>query len=209
MIDMILRGGWVMVPIILGSVVAIAIVIERFWFFRSIALDTAEFASEVSSLVRRGQLERALGSCERVPHPIAPVLRAGLEHAAEVPWEIQRVMEREGQRQVQRAERNLSYLAMVVGLEPLLGFLGTILGLIQAFMSWERYSSTVTVSALAAGIYQAMITTAAGLIVAAPCFVFYNILLGRVSNLAQELNHYGDELVSVLVARQREPRETP
>ena len=203
MIDMILRGGWVMVPIILGSVVAIAMILERFWYFRTIKLDTAEFAGEVFSLVQRGQVERALGSCERVAHPIAPVLRAGLEHADESPWEIQRVMEREGQRQIQTTEKNLNYLAVVIGVEPLLGFLGTILGLIQAFMSWERFSSAVTVSALAAGIYQAMITTAAGLIVAIPCYVLYNILLGKVSSTAQELNHYGDELVSVLVARQK------
>jgi biopolymer transport protein ExbB len=203
MIDMILRGGWVMVPIILGSVVGIAIILERFWYFRSIRLDTAEFAGELFSLVQRGQVERALGSCDRVEHPLAPVLRAGLEHAGEVPWEIQRVMEREGQRQIQKAERNLNYLAVVIGIEPMLGFLGTIIGLIQAFMSWERYSSTVTVAALAAGIYQAMITTAAGLIVAIPCYVLYNILLGKVSSTAQELNHSGDELVSVLVGGQK------
>ncbi|MFH1175964.1 MAG: MotA/TolQ/ExbB proton channel family protein [Acidobacteriota bacterium] len=206
MIDMILRGGWVMVPIILGSIVAIAMIIERFWFFRSIKLDVAEFAGDVFNLVQRGQIERALGRCERVAHPLAPVLRAGIEHAAEVPWEIQRVMEREGQRQIQKAESNLNYLAVVIGVEPLLGFLGTILGLIKAFMSWERYSSAVTVSALAAGIYQAMITTAAGLIVAIPCYVLYNLLLGRVSSTAQELNHYGDELVSLLVARQNSTR---
>ena len=65
MIDMILRGGWVMVPIILGSVVGIAIILERFWYFRSIRLDTAEFAGELFSLVQRGQVERALGSCDR------------------------------------------------------------------------------------------------------------------------------------------------
>jgi len=203
MIDMIVRGGWVMVPIILGSIVAIALVIERWWFFREIRLDTAGFAREIFGMVERGQIERALGACNGVAHPLAAVLRAGLEHAAEIPWEIQRVMEREGQRQVEKAEKNLNYLVLVIGVEPLLGFLGTILGLIQAFMSWERYSSSVTVSALAAGIYQAMITTAAGLIVAIPAFVLYNILLGKVTTTAQELNHYGDELVSFLVARQK------
>jgi len=203
MLDMILRGGWVMIPIILGSILAIALVIERWWFFREIRLDTTEFAREIFGMVERGHIERALGACDRVAHPLASVLRAGLEHATEIPWEIQRVMEREGQRQVEKAEKNLNYLVLVIGVEPLLGFLGTILGLIRAFMSWERYSSSVTVSALAAGIYQAMITTAAGLIVAIPSFVLYNILLGKVSITAQELNHYGDELVSFLVARQK------
>ena len=209
MLDMILRGGWVMIPIILGSILAIALVIERWWFFRETRLDTAGFAREIFGMVERGQLERALGACNGVAHPLGSVLRAGLEHANETPWEIQRVMEREGQRQVEKAEKNLNYLVLVIGVEPLLGFLGTILGLIRAFMSWERYSTSVTVSALAAGIYQAMITTASGLIVAIPCFVLYNILLGKVSTTAQELSHYGDELVSFLVARQKSAGTEP
>jgi len=207
MVNMIVRGGWVMVPILLGSIVALALVIERWWFFWSTRLDTDVFTKEIFSFVHRGELDRALASCDRTTSPVAAVLRSGLEHASETPWEIERVMEREGQRQVEKAEKNLNYLIVIVGVEPLLGFLGTILGLIQAFMSWERYSTSVTVSALAGGIYQAMITTAAGLIVAIPYFVAYHILANRVALTAKHLNAYGDELLSALQARPK-PRET-
>ena len=123
----------------------------------------------------------------------------GLQHAGENADEIERAMEREGYGQIQNTEKNLNYLVMVIGVEPLLGFLGTILGLIEAFMTWERLSTSVTVSALAAGIYQAMITTAAGLMVAIPYFVIYHIFLTKVNKTANILNHYSDVLVSVIL----------
>lgn len=204
MLDLIEKGGWVMIPILLGSVVALALVLERLWFFWRIRLDTRRFAGEIFSLAQGGNFKEAVELCDQITHPLARVFKAGLEHTAEEPGEIERVMEREGNRQVQQVEKNLNYLVVVVGVEPLLGFLGTILGLIQAFMAWEKFSTSVTVSTLAAGIYQAMLTTAAGLIVAIPYFVIYNIFLGRVNTVAQDLNHYGDEFVSIL-ARSKRP----
>jgi biopolymer transport protein ExbB len=200
----ITQGGWVMVPIILGSVVALTLVLERTWYFLSIRSDLRRFSEEIFSMLRAGQIEGAFEVCQKMRHPLARVFEAGLEHADEESLETEKVMEREGNRQVARAEKNLNALVVVVGIEPLLGFLGTILGLIQAFMAWEKYSTSVTVSTLAAGIYQAMITTAAGLIVAIPYFVLYHIFLSKANVLAQEINHYGDELLSVVRKLKRE-----
>ena len=203
MSSFIVKGGWVMVPILLGSVVALTLVLERIWFFLATAVDAQKFSRKIYDLVNENRLEEALEICRRASPPLGTVFAAGLEHAGEDTSEIDRVMEREGNRQIQKAEKNLNLLVLVIGVEPLLGFLGTILGLIQAFMSWERFSTSVTVSVLAAGIYQAMITTAAGLIVAIPYYVIYNILLGKVNAVTQDLNHYGDELVSVLHKRKK------
>jgi biopolymer transport protein ExbB len=203
MADLIAKGGWVMVPILLGSVAALALVLERAWYFWKVRLDAKTFSEGIFSLVAKGGMKEAAEICGRTPHPLAKVFKAGLEHAEEGTDEIDRVMEREGGRQVEQAERNLNYLVVVVGVEPLLGFLGTILGLIQAFRAWEKYSESVTVSMLAGGIYQAMITTAAGLCVAIPYFIVYNIFLSRVNRIAQDLNHYGDEFVSVLAKAAR------
>jgi biopolymer transport protein ExbB len=194
----IIQGGWVMIPIILGSVLALAFVLERVWFFISIRTDVAKFASEMASLLRTGHAADAIELCHKTKHPIARVFEAGLSHVQEESDEIERVMEREGNRQIGRVEKNLNYLVVIIGIEPLLGFLGTILGLIQAFMAWEKFSTSVTVANLAAGIYQAMITTAAGLIVAIPYFVIYNIFLGKVNAVAQDINHYGDEFLGVI-----------
>jgi len=194
----IAQGGWVMAPIILGSVIALTLVLERLWYFLSIRSDLKRFSEEVLSMLRAGQIQEAFESCQKTRHPLARVFEAGLEHADEEGAEMERVMEREGSRQVAHAEKNLNYLVVVVGIEPLLGFLGTILGLIQAFMAWEKHSTSVTVSTLAAGIYQAMITTAAGLLVAIPYFILYHIFLNKANNMAREINHYGDELLSVV-----------
>ena len=166
-------------------------------------MDTKTFSEGIFSLVKKGDVKEAREICDQTYHPLAKVFKTGLDHSHEDASEMERVIEREGNRQVQKAEKNLNYLVVVVGVEPLLGFLGTILGLIQAFMAWERFSDSVTVSNLAAGIYQAMLTTAAGLGIAIPYFVIYNIFLSRVNLLSQDLNHYGDELVSVLSKTQR------
>ncbi|MBI2095638.1 MAG: MotA/TolQ/ExbB proton channel family protein [Candidatus Omnitrophica bacterium] len=198
MTSLILKGGWVMAPIIAGSVVALTLVLERLWFFWTIRLDAPSFGESVFRLVKAKDFAGAARLCERMRGPLAEIFRVGLEHAGEPVMEIDRVMEREGNRQIQEAEKNLNFLLVIIGIEPLLGFLGTILGLIRAFMAWETLGASVTVSALAAGIYQAMITTAAGLIVAIPYFVVYHAFVGRVNSLSQDLTHFGGEFVSVL-----------
>jgi biopolymer transport protein ExbB/TolQ len=87
---------------------------------------------------------------------------------------------------------------VIVAVEPMMGFLGTIIGLIQAFMVWEMAGASVTVERLAAGIYQAMITTAGGLIVAIPYYIIYNLYMGRINAAARDMNHYGEELLSIM-----------
>jgi biopolymer transport protein ExbB len=202
-VELILKGGWVMAPILLGSVAAFALVLERAVYFWKIRLDATSFSQGIYALVEKGNIKDAESICKKTNHPLAAVFAAGLEYPDGDPVELDRVMEREGSRQVGVAERNLNYLVVIVGVEPLLGFLGTILGLIQAFMAWEKFSEAVTVSQLAGGIYQAMITTAAGLLIAIPYFVVYHVFLSRVNRLAHEINHYGDHLVGILARSKR------
>ena len=108
-------------------------------------------------------------------------------------------MEREGDEQIQYLERYLGALIIIIGVEPMLGFLGTIVGLIKAFMAWEQLGANITLSALASGIYQAMITTAGGLIVAIPYYVIYHLSVGKIKSQAQEMSYYGTELIDILV----------
>lgn len=196
--NLIVKGGWMMVPILASSVVALTLVLERAWFFITTRADREDFARSVLAAVRSGDRRTALERCREAGHPLAVVYRAGLEGAGEDAARLERVMETEGERQVRRAEKNLDLLSIVIGIAPLLGFLGTILGLINAFRVWEKFSATVTVSQLAAGIYEAMITTACGLIVAIPYFVIYHVMLSRVSALAHDINHYGNLLIAEL-----------
>jgi biopolymer transport protein ExbB len=133
-----------------------------------------------------------------VRHPIADVFKLGILNRTLKREELEAMMEREGDEQIQYLERYLGALLIIIGVEPMLGFLGTIVGLIQAFMTWEQLGTNITVSALAAGIYQAMITTAAGLIVAIPAYILYHLIVGKIKSHAQEMSYYGNELIDIL-----------
>jgi len=193
-----MKGGIVMVPIILGSIIALAIILERFWILWRIRLNFQQFSQEIFLFLERGHFQKALERCEKVKHPIADVFKLGILNRTLNRKELEGILEREGDEQIQYLERYLGALLIIVGVEPMLGFLGTIIGLIKAFMTWEQLGANITVSGLAAGIYQAMITTAAGLIVAIPAFIFYHLIVGKIKSHAQEINYYGNELLDII-----------
>ncbi len=197
-VSLILKGGPVMIPIILGSIIALAIILERLWTLWRIRLNLPRFTREVFEYLEIGQTQRALERCARAKHPIAYVFKLGILNRHLRRDEIEALMEREGDEQIQYLERYLGALIIIIGVEPMLGFLGTIVGLIQAFMTWEQMGTNITVNALAAGIYQAMITTAAGLSVAIPGYIFYHLIMGKIKHHAQEMTYYGNELLDLL-----------
>ncbi len=197
--SLIAKGGPVMIPIILGSIVALAIILERAWKLWKIRLNFAQFAQEIFLLLERGQVQKAVERCGKVKHPIAEVFKLGIMNRHQKRDELEAMMEREGEEQVQYLEQYLGALLIIIGIEPMLGFLGTITGLIRAFMAWERLGANITVSALAAGIYEAMITTAAGLIIAIPFYIIYHLIIGKIKSYAQEMSYYGNELIDILV----------
>jgi len=206
-IALIIKGGLVMIPIIALSIIGLAMILERAWTLWKIRLDIPQFAQEIFLHLERGQFQKALERCGKVKHPIADVFKLGILNRTLKREEIESMMEREGDEQVQYLEQYLGALIIIIGVEPMLGFLGTIIGLIQAFMAWEQLGSNITVSALASGIYQAMITTAGGLIVAIPYYVIYHLIVGKIKSHAQEMTYYGNELIDILV-RAKEDRKS-
>jgi biopolymer transport protein ExbB len=205
--NIIVKGGWVMVPIILGSIIALGLAIERGMLLWKIRLNAQSFAEGIFSLIREGRVEAAVERCAATIGPLGRVFGAGLERRNGDAAEIESAMEHVGNDEVARLEKNMPVFMIVVGVEPMLGFLGTIIGLIKAFMAWEKAASSVTVEQLAAGIYQAMITTAGGLLVAIPFYIIYSIYMGRIGTIARELNHYGEELITVLKAQPARKRK--
>ena len=201
--SLIVKGGIVMIPIILGSIVALAIILERGWTLWKIRLDFQQFAQEIFLYLERGHFSKALERCEKVKHPIGDVFKLGILNRNLKRQEIESMMEREGEEQIQYLEQYLGALLVIIGVEPMMGFLGTIIGLIRAFMAWEQLGSNITVGALASGIYQAMITTAAGLSVAIPAYILYHLIVGKIKSHAQEMTYYSEELLDIL-ARSRE-----
>lgn len=196
--EWIIKGGPVMIPILLLSVVALAIVLERVFVLWWIRLDVPRFGEQVLDLLRRGELQSALARCETIKHPLARVFTVGIRSRHLPPAELEKRMEREGEKEIRQLERYLGALFVIVGVEPMLGFFGTITGLIRSFAAWEQLGNDITVSALAAGIYQAMITTAAGLAIAIPYYLAYHLLMAAVKRQAALLNHWGDRFLELL-----------
>jgi biopolymer transport protein ExbB len=196
--SIVFKGGWVMVPIILGSIIALGLTVERGLRLWKIRLDIGKFTDQIFSLIGKDHIDLAIEACEKTAHPIGRVFATGLARVGGDPAEIERQMEHTGNEEVALLERHMHVFLVIVGVEPMLGFLGTIIGLIQAFMAWEAAGASVTVEILAGGIYQAMITTAGGLIVAIPYYIIYSLYLARINGVARELNHYGEKLVMLL-----------
>ena len=199
MMGMILKGGPVMIPIIIGSILGWAIVIERLWVFRRMREDAFGFVQEIFREIKGGRIDRALERCRGLEtNPLAAVFRIGISRATLPPDRLEKVLEQAGNNQIMRMERHFGALVAIISVEPLLGFLGTITGLIRAFMSWERAGADVTVSVLASGMYEAMITTAAGLIVAIPLYLFYTYFVSRIAHLSNALTNHCIQLVEAL-----------
>lgn len=191
-----------MIPIILGSILGLAIILQKLWTFHSIRMDVQGFVAKVIDCVKEGDFQKAIDVCSRYPKsPVAITLKVGLERRLAPLGELERMLERVGNGQVKLLERYTGGLISIIGIEPLLGFLGTITGLIRAFMAWEKAGSNITVSALASGIYEAMITTAAGLIVAVPYYLICNYIISRVKYISYELNDSSMQLVEALMDR--------
>jgi biopolymer transport protein ExbB len=197
-ISLIIKGGPIMIPIILLSIIGLAMILERAWTLWKIRLDIPQFVQGIFLHLEKGQFQKALERCEKVRHPIGDVFRLGILNRTLKREEIESMMEREGDEQIQYLERYLGALLIIIGVEPMLGFLGTIIGLIKAFMAWEQLGTNITVSALAAGIYQAMITTASGLSVAIPAYILYHLIVNKIKSHAQEMTYYGNELIDIL-----------
>jgi biopolymer transport protein ExbB len=195
----VVKGGPVMIPIILGSLVGLTIIIEKVIVLFRLRMDASEFVQEVFKDLKTGKPQKALLSCERaIAYPLAAVFKIGIERRSLPPERLEKILEQAGNNQIQRLEKRLGALASIIGIEPLLGFLGTITGLISAFMMWEQAGANITVNALASGIYQAMITTAAGLMVAIPFYLCYNYFISKIRYFSVELSNYCVQLVEVI-----------
>ena len=194
LIEYFIRGGWVMWPILGASIVALAVVLNRLFFFMRARGDPAELAREILRLVDERQISEAKAKCAESSVPAAAVLEAGLSAWGLAQEEFERRMEHAAAEQLGAAEARLPMLASMVAVLPMLGFLGTILGLIEAFGAWAAAGANVSIEQLAKGIEEAMITTAGGLLTSIPYVLAYNAFSAAVGRMARSVNAAASEL---------------
>lgn len=203
-VDVIHKGGPVIIPIILCSIFALAISLERLINLYRSKIDTSKFMDEITIALKRNRISDALEICEQTQGPIAQILKAGIARYDRSRQEIREAIEDAGLHEVPKLEKNLSALATIAHVSPLLGLLGTVTGMVHTFQIIQQKAQAmypVDPSVLAKGIWEALITTVAGLIVAIPSFVAYNYLVGKVQNLIVEMEILATDLVNILTQR--------
>jgi biopolymer transport protein ExbB len=198
MFFIIQKGGPIMIPIILGSVIALAIVIERLFHLHRAQIDTEKFMLGIKNILKKGNIVEAISICETTPGPIARILKEGILKHDRSKEEIVESIEEAGLHEVPRLEKNLPILITIAHIEPLLGLLGTVTGMIKCFMQIQNLQGIVNPSDLAGGIWEALITTAAGLVVAIPAYVAYNYLVSRVEGFVVDMEKSANHLVKIL-----------
>jgi len=195
--EIVQAGGWLMLPIILCSIVAIAIIIERFWTLNPARIAPRNALADVWSKLRHNQLDAAQLRELRLSSPLGQILAAGLVNAKAGRSIMIESIEQAAAHVVHELERYLSTLGTIAAISPLLGLLGTVFGMIDIFNDITTVG-TGNADQLAGGIAKALITTAAGLSVATPSLLFYRLFLRRVDSLVVELERESIKLVDAL-----------
>ena len=193
------KGGVVMLIIIALSVVAFTIVLAKFWSLWRFRTHLDKLGRRVQPQIVEGNVSIALNVCREYTSPVSRLFEAAILYRRQERSELTRRLERLGGDVVASLESYLGVLAAIVGVAPLLGFLGTIIGLIRAFRSWEAMGDQITINMLSGGIYEAMITTAAGLSVTIPYYLIYSHLTTRAKNLTRLTEEHTETLVDLLI----------
>ncbi len=197
-IGFVARGGILMIPIVLCSIIGLALILERAYTYRRLRLRDFSVPEEVRLLMAQGSRDAALAILEASDTAGASLMVQALRQAEEKgPEALEVTLDHEGERLISRMEVSLRGLATVAGVSPLLGLLGTVVGMIKSFMQIELHGGNVSASVLAGGIWEALLTTAAGLSVAIPCLLFHNLFQARVDRVEMALPGLRKELKDV------------
>lgn len=200
--DWVVQGGIMMVPILLASIVAMAIIFERFLYLRKVRLDTEKFMDKIKRVLGANRIMEALAICENTMGPIPNLVKAGIEKHGHEKEDIREAIEESSTKELPKLERFLPALGTIANVSPLLGLLGTVIGMIKS-SDVMATAGTSNPLGLIGGISEALITTAAGLFVAIPVLIFYNYFVNRVNSLILEMEIRSTELVSLLTDKSK------
>ena len=206
MLELFVKGGPVMIPIALCALAATVIVVERFMFFHAVSKEGRGLLARLKPLVADGSFVEAAELCDASDSPLAKLARAGIEYRALGEADVKEAVMNAANREVPRLERYIGALGTIANISTLLGLLGTVAGNIQAFGVLAASGAMGNPGLLAGAIAQALITTAAGLVVSIPATVFYNYFVARANVLVVDLASSVGDLVLLIVERKETRR---
>jgi biopolymer transport protein ExbB len=198
LLDVLVLGGWVMVPLVLLSILTIYLLVERLITIRQASSNPEAITDRVRDYVRNGDVEGAITYCQKKDVPITRILKQGLERLGRPISEIQDAVQAAGKHETYELEKRTNLLASIAGIAPMLGFFGTVVGMIKAFQEIQNLQGNVNPSVLAGGIWEALVTTAAGLLVGIFALFAYNFLIGRIRRLTNDMERSATDFIDLL-----------
>ena len=202
-LELLLNGGFMMIPILLLWIGAIYIFVERLLLIKNSSKTPADFKDRIRSMVLSGEVDGAKLLCAQTDTPVARMIEKGISSIGSPLKNIEVSIENTGKIEIYQLEKNLSMLATISGVAPMIGFLGTVTGMIQAFIAIAQEEGAVSPKLLSSGIYEAMITTAAGLFVGILAYLGYNYLVTRVQKLVHKMEYSAIDFVDLLQEPQK------
>ncbi len=197
-IDLAIKGGWIMIPIIVLSFIAVYIFFERFFAIRKAGQFDSGLLEKIKAYITTGKIDAAIALCRSNPTPAARMMEKGISRIGRPLTDVNAAIENVGNLEISKLEKSLPTLASVAGGAPMIGFLGTVMGMIQAFYDMSAAGNNIDVTLLSTGIYQAMVTTVAGLIVGIIAYFAYNILVANVEKVVFKMEATTSEFMDLL-----------
>ena len=196
--ELAMSGGFMMIPIAILSVVAVYLFFERLMIINKANVEPGPFMNRVKDHVLRGDINGAKLLCAQHDSPVGRMIQKGLTRIGSPLKNIEASIENVGKIEVFRLEKNLSALATIAGAAPMMGFLGTVIGMVQSFIAIAQEEGSVSPKLLSSGIYTAMITTVAGLVVGIIAYLAYNFLVTRVQKVIHKMEYSAIEFIDLL-----------
>ena len=193
-----MKGGVIMWPILLCSVIGLTVIIDRYIVLRKAKINIPAFMVRIRGMIKKKDISGAISHCMEEKSPVANIVRKGLRKYKLGHERVKEAIENAGSQEISKLEKGLPVLATVAGIAPLLGFLGTVTGMISAFMTIEDLAGSVNPSDLAGGIWEALVTTAFGLMVGIPALAFYNYFLTSVKKLVGDMEAVANDVVDAV-----------
>lgn len=187
LLDMAMKGGWIMLVLALLSVVCFYIFFERLVVLRKAGKDDPLFMERIRDYVHNGDVKSAINFCRMTNTPSARMIEKGISRMGRSASDIQTAIENTGNLEVAQLEKGLPIMATIASGAPMIGFLGTVTGMVQAFWEMSNAGNNIDITLLSGGIYEAMITTVGGLIVGIAAMFAYNYLVGKVDNIVNKM----------------------
>ena len=198
LIDMATKGGWLMIVLLILSIIAIYIFGNKWWMIHKASSIDKNFMKDIHDFIHDGKIKSALELCQKYDSPVARLVEKGIERIGRPLGDIQTAVENMGNVEVARLEKGLPTLATISGGAPMIGFLGTVTGMIEAFFRMSTAGNNIDITLLSGGIYEAMVTTVGGLFVGIIAYFGYNYLSSQISNLVFKMESTTIEFIDML-----------